>query len=134
VLLDYFVKSDINNYSQKQCLMFCYQDQLISNCSCGDSKTYLIRDALFCSTDEELMCMNNFIKSFAKSNLNILCNSGCPEKCDTVEYILETSFSHSTNQIPTKHLLQVEELETSKKFVNAYGYYDNIDSKDFLIS
>jgi hypothetical protein len=22
-----------------------------------------------------------------------LCNSGCPEKCDTVEYILETSFS-----------------------------------------
>jgi hypothetical protein len=62
VLFDYFVKTDINDYDQKLCLMFCYQDQLISKCSCADTKTYLIRDALFCSTDEELMCMNNFIK------------------------------------------------------------------------
>ena len=93
VLFGYFEEIYVSNYDQSLCLNFCYQDQLIDNCSCADIKTYRIRNASYCLTKTQTTCMKNLKKIFAQTNLNALCKSGCPEKCDTIEYNLETSFS-----------------------------------------
>jgi hypothetical protein len=58
-------------------------------------------------TNEQLTCLKNFIASFTIQDLNEYCGGACVEKCETIDYIIDTT---SVASYPTLSYLQTLEL------------------------
>ena len=98
VLFSYFKQLNVNYYDQVLCLNLCFQDKLINQCNCSDVITPKIRGTNYCVQDSEVNCLTNFNSFYTNSNLDILCDYACPQKCNTISYSTETT---SKNGFPT---------------------------------
>ncbi len=112
-LFSYFNQLNVSYYDQDFCHTLCYQDKLVDKCKCLDITTPLIRNSTYCTTKEEIDCLNAFYNSFSQSNLNILCESACLEKCLTQTYDLEVN-SHAN--FPTLNYLKFMKNINEDKF------------------
>ena len=102
VLFRYFAELNVTYYDQTFCYDVCYQDKLINKCGCLDVFTPTIRNSSYCANDSEVACLNQFDKFFSTTDLRSFCESACPEKCNTVKYILDAS---SKASFPTTYYL-----------------------------
>ena len=93
VLYGYFKLFNVDYYDQNFCQKLCYQDKLITECSCSSITTPPIPDTHYCLSDTEVLCLDKFNTLFSTSDLNVFCDSACLEKCDVIEY--QTSITMS---------------------------------------
>lgn len=89
-LFSYFNELNVTYYDQEFCYYMCYQDQLADKCYCSDIETKKIRNVTYCSTEEEINCMNDFRAFFSTTDLKTLCYFSCPIQCDSIKYELKT--------------------------------------------
>ncbi len=101
-LFGYFKDLNVNYYDQNFCYTLCYQDKLINECRCCDIITPSIRNSNFCESESETECMDDFDKFFSTADLKQVCESACPQKCNSIEYEL----SVSTATFPTLSYLK----------------------------
>ena len=92
-LFGYFKDLNVSYYDQNFCFTLCYQDKLIEKCDCCDIITPVIRNVTYCSNDDEINCYRKFNSFFKTADLNMLCDSACPQQCNTRKYILSTSMA-----------------------------------------
>jgi hypothetical protein len=78
-------------YRQKYCIQLCYQEAVITNCSCYDLHfpnmyTSEYPDMLGCISDEHITCMHSIRGIFEDSPLDEVCIEDCPLECSTIIY------------------------------------------------
>jgi hypothetical protein len=101
-LFGYFKDLNVTYYDQDFCYTLCYQDKLINTCNCCDILTPSFRGATYCANDVEMDCMGKFDTMFTRADLKKVCESACPQQCNSIEY--ETHVSTAT--FPTLRYLE----------------------------
>ena len=102
-----FTSINVTYYDQEFCFEMCYQDKLVDTCSCSDLNTPPIRNTSYCMTNSELVCLKSFIASFTVKDLNQYCGGACVQKCETIDYKIDTT---SVAAYPTLSYLQTLQL------------------------
>jgi hypothetical protein len=92
-LFGYFNDLGVTYYDQNFCYTLCYQDKLINKCNCCDISTPSILNATYCANDDELECLEKFDTVFTVADLKNVCDSACPQQCNSVEYNLGVSMA-----------------------------------------
>ena len=101
----------------------CFQDKLIDQCNCQDIRTPIIRNSTYCVKTVDVHCFNEFDTFFSKSDLNQLCSNACPQKCNSIEYNIETSSKFKFPTLSYLHFLQASDQSISSRFpVNVSEY------------
>ena len=94
----------------------CFQDKLIDQCNCQDIRTPIIRNSTYCVKTVDVHCFNEFDTFFSKSDLNQLCSNACPQKCNSIEYNIETSSKFKFPTLSYLHFLQASDQSISSRF------------------
>ena len=103
-LFEYFISLGVNYYDQDFCFTLCYQDKLLTECGCIDIISPKINNALFCSTDNQSICLSSFKYAFQASNIANICY--CPQQCEMIKYDARISNS----EFPTHNYHQLKKL------------------------
>lgn len=113
-------------YSQKVCLMLCYQRYLIQKCGCYDSKIVNFQQNVKpCDDTAILLCAYHENVKFYNSSYNKNCFYECPQECDSVEYAL--SSSHSDFPSPFYANILIKKFnKSSSQFRRNFTRYENI--------
>ena len=84
-------------YSQKFCLQQCLQDLLIQKCNCSASFFTSIRNGLFCSSNNQTICiLLGYYGTYLQNNyVENVCLPQCPLECNSSK----VTYSSSSNQI-----------------------------------
>ncbi|RMZ96523.1 acid-sensing ion channel 5 [Brachionus plicatilis] len=111
-------------YEQKGCLNLCYHKNIKKKCGCYDPDFFFAESNLFCSFEEFTSCILEYRKSMADSLENLACFEQCPEECDSVKYVYQTSQSNFPSPFYKKILMEFDKaLNESKR-----GYvFENLD-------
>ena len=73
-------------YNQELCVVQCFQQRLYQNCNCTYSWYVSIGNSDYCTTLEELKCINAFLKYFYENDLIEACRPLCPLECNRTVY------------------------------------------------
>ena len=90
-------------YRQKYCFKLCYQQSVVSLCSCYDPQypnAFPNSSLTVCQTTSQLFCMTNQQKVFETNGTNAFpnCTNNCPLECNSINYDLTLSTaSYPTN-------------------------------------
>jgi len=111
------------NYSRKNCITFCEQEQTINQLGCYDMRLPAIFKAPPCNTQAEFNNISNLIFDYT------LCYNDCPFECST--YSLSTSYAN----YPTYDFYVTQYLKNTDFYENMFEatniifetYYDWID-------
>lgn len=95
-------------YSQKHCILFCEEDNLIQDCNCS-SGVVIQTSKPSCDSEAQSLCG---LKSGKKSKIE--CFNKCPIECSSVSYDLRNSIS----EYPSEH-----HLETIKEWLVKMGHH-----------
>ena len=85
--------SSLYQYSQQSCLVQCWQQHLIKNCSCTDGRCLsLFSNESVCLTDEQFKCQLNYYWSYFVGNKNVCYESDiCRLECNQTKYEISLS-------------------------------------------
>ena len=116
ILYGYFKALNVTNYDQNLCFTLCFQDKLAKKCNCYDISTPLLGNSSYsyCSTDEEIDCLNKLESFFTTNDMSELCESACPEQCNIIDYELT---SRSKAYFPNLIYLKDHQTSDSKGYL-----------------
>ncbi len=94
----YFSKLGVDYYDQQLCIDLCYQDKLISTCTCiglvTDSTPF--GNTTFCDT-KSLTRERQFDTVFTSSDPILICENACQPQCETQTF----TYSRSASKYPS---------------------------------
>jgi hypothetical protein len=82
---------NVTEYDFNLCSLLCFQDKLIKQCGCSDISTPKLNNESYCLSIAELYCMQSFSTYFKSVKTYTLCDQACPEKCNSLKYILKAT-------------------------------------------
>jgi len=97
---------------------------LIKKCGCADIIVPTINNADYCDTYETISCLQDFASTFTISDINVLCENACPQKCNTIEYGLTVT----TSGFPALNYLKI--LQSSAAYSTMFP--QNVSDADLL--
>ena len=129
-----FTKSHYQ-YTRQACLVQCWQQSLIQNCSCSDASYLSLFDkSSVCSTNMEKQCQYEYWNEFTWDP----CLEACPLECNLTEYRTDLSFLSMSGE-PKVYLIrenanlmsdfvtqEITNDDASKSFVSLGIFYDSL--------
>jgi amiloride-sensitive sodium channel subunit alpha len=94
----YFASINSTSYYQDLCINLCYQDKLISSCSCASITIPTFNNTRYCETTDEMKCSNDFDSNFFSSNPDEFCEDVCRPACESDYFDLSVSFAKYPTQ------------------------------------
>lgn len=113
-------------YRQAYCFELCYQNRLLSNCSCADASLQTMNNfPRYCTSEDDHTCAKSFAKSFYDS-INRECSKHCPLECNKVNYLT----SISTADYPSYYYAQLLQRQDwfMKRYESSSANYSRIKS------
>ncbi len=97
----------LNSYSQTDCNQNCYQENIIKNCSCYDTRfnNKFLTNQRPCIEIDDFFCSNKFLKEFGNSTAKNKCDLNCPDECRTVKFEQRLSFSDFPSESYSNYLI-----------------------------
>jgi hypothetical protein len=124
ILFSYFEKMNVIEYDRRFCELICFQEKLNKQCNCSYISTPKLNNESYCLSETELNCMQKFNSYFKSVNTYKYCGMGCPEKCNSMKYILkQTSRSRFTN---ANYMRKLQSFDKTWKLFSHYYYYNFI--------
>jgi hypothetical protein len=126
ILFSYFERMNVIEYDKRFCELICFQEKLIKKCNCSDISTPKLSNESYCVSDTELNCMEMFGSYFKSLNIYKYCGKACPEKCNSLKYILkQTSRARFTN---LNYIRKLQSFDKTWQLFPHYYYYNSLSS------
>jgi hypothetical protein len=129
-LFGYMKDLNVTTYDQGFCYKMCYQDKVITECSCADAQYPTLRNSAYCLDGTQLTCLNKFDAKFSKANIETLCESACPLQCNTINYKITSNLC----SYPTEYYTSL--LSSKSDFLDNFNTNSssiNKDVKEYLL-
>ena len=114
-------------YSQKYCIIKCYNNYIFEKCGCNSPEFFKFGDKHKISTLADAVCVNNHTTIFYNNNeVMAKCYSQCPQECFVIEYDLSSSISEYPTQFYANMLKNYfSHLDKSQYPSNFYNFTDS---------
>ena len=104
----------MTEYDYNLCSLLCFQDKLIHVCGCSDILTPKLMNESYCLSTTELNCMQYFTSYFKSVKTYTLCDQACPERCNSLKYLLKSTSRAGFQSI--NYIRKLQSLNTTQAF------------------